>query len=123
MHLYMEFKEAEVVRDKHTWEWVCCYEASNLVYLRLRQKYKLRIMVIKIDDPVFVFGDNNSVLYNTAAPATALKKKPNAIVYHFVWECVTHDEWQSAYVNTDDKVAGLFTKPLMKCSSDGKLYL
>ncbi len=47
-------------------------------------QYKLRMMGIKVDEPTFVFGDNQSVLCNTTAPASTLKKKPNAIAYHFV---------------------------------------
>ena len=43
-------------------------------------RYKLRMMGIPVDEPAFVFGDNQSVLANTSAPA----KKSNAIAYHFV---------------------------------------
>jgi hypothetical protein len=41
-----------------------------------------------------------------------LKKKSNAIAYHFVREGVARDEWRTAYVNTEEKVADLLTKPL-----------
>ena len=36
----------------------------------------------KVDEPAFVFGDNKSVLCNTTAPESTLKKKSNAIAYH-----------------------------------------
>ena len=75
-------------------------------------RYKLRMMGIKVDEPAFVFGDNKSVLCNTTAPESTLKKKSNAIAYHFVREGVARDEWRTAYVNTDENVADLFTKPL-----------
>ena len=75
-------------------------------------RYKLRMMGIKVDEPAFVFGDNKSVLCNTTAPASTLKKKSNAIAYHFVQKGVARDEWWTAYVNTDDNVADLLTKPL-----------
>jgi len=74
--------------------------------------YKLRMMGIKADEPAFVFGDNKSVLCNTTAPESTLKKKSNAIAYHFVREGVARDEWRTAYVNTEEKVADLLTKPL-----------
>jgi hypothetical protein len=45
---------------------------------------KLRMMGMMVDKPTFVFGDNQSVLANTTAPASTLKKKSNAIAYHFV---------------------------------------
>ncbi len=41
-----------------------------------------------------------------------LKKKSNAIVYHFIREGVAQDEWWTAYVNTDENLADLLTKPL-----------
>ncbi len=75
-------------------------------------RYKLRMMGIPVNEPAFVFGDNQSVLANTSAPASTLKKKSNAIAYHFVREGCARDEWRTAYVNTHDNVADLFTKPL-----------
>ena len=75
-------------------------------------RYKLWMMGIKVDEPAFVFGDNKSVLCNTTAPESTLKKKSNTIAYHFVREGVARDEWRTAYVNTDENVADLFTKPL-----------
>ena len=65
-------------------------------------RYKLRMM----------FCDNKSVWCNTTAPGSTLKKKSNAIAYHFVREGVARDEWRTTYVNTDDNVADLLTKPL-----------
>jgi hypothetical protein len=70
------------------------------------------MMGIKVDEPMFVFGDNQSVLCNTTAPASTLKKKSNAIVYRFVREGAARDEWWTAYVNTDENLADLLTKPL-----------
>ena len=75
-------------------------------------RYKLRMMGIKVDEPAYVFGDNKSVLCNTTAPESTLKKKSNAIAYHFVREGVARDEWRTAYVNTDENLADLLTKPL-----------
>jgi hypothetical protein len=46
--------------------------------------YKLRMMSITVDEPAFVYGDNKSVLANTNNPSSTLKKKLNAIAYHFV---------------------------------------
>jgi hypothetical protein len=41
-------------------------------------------MGITNDEPAFVYGDNQSVLANITNPASTLKKKSNAIAYHFV---------------------------------------
>ena len=75
-------------------------------------RYKPRMMGIRVDEPAYTFGDNQSVLANTSNPASTLKKKLNAIAYHFFREGCSRDEWQTAYVNTHDDVANLFTKPL-----------
>jgi hypothetical protein len=75
-------------------------------------RFKLRMFGITVDEPAFVFGDNQSVLANTSAPASTLKKKSNAIAYHFVREGCARDEWRTAYINTHENVADLFTKPL-----------
>ena len=75
-------------------------------------RYKLRMMGITVDEPTFVFGDNQSVLANTTNPTSTLKKKSNAIAYHFVREGVARDKWRTAYINTDDNVADMLTKPL-----------
>jgi hypothetical protein len=75
-------------------------------------RYKLRMMGITVDEPAYVFGNNQSVLANTTAPGSTLKKKSNAIAYHFVREGCAHDEWWAAYINTDKNVADLLTKPL-----------
>ncbi len=75
-------------------------------------RYKLRMMGITVDEPVFVFGDNQSVLVNTTAPGSTLKKKSNTIAYHFVREGCACDEWQMTYINTDENMADLLMKPL-----------
>ncbi len=55
----------------------------------------LRMMGITVDEPAFIFGDNQSVLANTTAPASTLKKKSNTIAYHFAREGCARDEWQT----------------------------
>ena len=75
-------------------------------------RYKLRMMGIRVDEPAFVFGDNQSVLANTTNPASTLKKKSNAIAYHFVREGCARGEWLTTYVNTHLNIADIMTKPL-----------
>ena len=70
------------------------------------------MMGITVDEPVFVFGDNQSVLANATAPSSTLKKKSNAIAYHFVHEGCARDEWRTTYINTNNNVTDLLTKPL-----------
>ena len=54
-------------------------------------RYKLRMMGIPVEEPTYIFGDNQSVLANTSAPESTLKKKSNAIAYHFVREGCARD--------------------------------
>ena len=77
-------------------------------------RYKLRMMGIPVNNPVFIYGDNQSVLWNTIVPDSTLKKKSNSIAYHFVREGVARDEWRTAYVNTKDNPSDIATKVLPK---------
>ena len=38
-------------------------------------RYKLQMMGIHVDEPKFVFGDNQYVLSNTTNPGSIIKKK------------------------------------------------
>ena len=75
-------------------------------------RYKLRMLGIPCEDPTLVYGDNQSVLANTTAPQSQLKKKSNSLAYHFVREGCARDEWRTTYVNTHDNPSDLLTKPL-----------
>jgi hypothetical protein len=86
-------------------------------------RFKLLMMGITVDKPAFIFGENQSVLANTTAPASTLKKKSNAIAYRFVRERCARDEWQTAYINTHDNVANLLTKPLPSGEKQTKFIL
>ena len=75
-------------------------------------RYKLRMMGIAVDEPAYIYGDNKSVLSNASVPESVLKKKSNSIAYNFVREGSASDEWRVTYVNKNDNVADLLTKPL-----------
>ena len=67
------------------------YETSNIVCVGLTiQSHNVGIPV---DEPAFIFGDNQSVLANTTIPESTMKKKMQSIAYHFVQEGSAHDEW------------------------------
>ena len=38
-------------------------------------RYKLRMMGVPVDEPAFIFGDNQSVLHNTWAPPIYLEEE------------------------------------------------
>ena len=75
-------------------------------------QYKLRMMGIPVDEPAFIFGDNQSVLANTTMPESTLKKKTQSIAYHFVREGSVRDEWRTAYINTHENVADMLITPI-----------
>ena len=75
-------------------------------------RIKLRQMGIPVLNPCFIYGDNQSVLWNTSFPDSMLKKKTSSVAYHFVREGVSNDEWRTAYTKTSENPADLLTKSL-----------
>ena len=75
-------------------------------------RFKLRMMGILVETHTYIYGDNQSVLANTTMPHSNLKKKSNAIAFHFVREGTARDEWRTAYINTHDNPSDMLTKPL-----------
>jgi hypothetical protein len=75
-------------------------------------RFKLRMMGIPVEGHTYIYGDNQSVLANTTMPHSNLKKKSNAIAFHFVREGTARDEWRTAYINTHDNPSDMLTKPL-----------
>ena len=75
-------------------------------------RYKLRMMGNPVYEPSFMFGDNHSVLANTANPGSTINKKSQSICFHFIREGWARDEWRTAYVKTCENIADLLTKSL-----------
>ena len=75
-------------------------------------RIKLRQMGIPINNPCFVFVDNQSVLWNTSVPDSVLQKKTSSVAYCSVREGVSNDEWRTAYIKTALNPADILTKAL-----------
>ena len=75
-------------------------------------RYKLRIFGIPVDEPAYVYDDNQSVLCNMLLPESTLKKKCLAITFHFVRGGCVRNEWRTTYINTHFNLTDLMTKPL-----------
>ena len=73
-------------------------------------RYKLRMMGIPLNGPTSVFCDNQSVVKNTTAPESALKKRHNAIAYHRAREAQAAGIIRVAWENGDTQIADLLTK-------------
>ena len=67
---------------------------------------------IPVDEPSFMFGDNQSVLANTVNPGSTIKKKSQLICFHFIREGCARDEWRTYYVKTCENIEDLLTKYL-----------
>ena len=89
-------------------------------------RFKLRMMGIPCTEPAYIYGDNQSVLANTTMSHSVLKKKSNSIAFHFVRERSLKDEWRTTYVNTNENLADVITKPLPsgeKCTKFTRMLL
>ncbi len=65
-----------------------------------------------MDLPLYVYGDNMSVVTNVSKPELTLKKKSNLICNHAVREAVAMGEALVAHIPTKKNLADLFTKVL-----------
>ena len=77
-------------------------------------RYTLMMCGIPVDEPVFVYDDNQSVLVNSSMPGSTLKKKSQSIVSHPIFRNYATDEWRTIYVNASLNVDELITKPLVE---------
>jgi hypothetical protein len=73
-------------------------------------RYKLRMMGVPIDGHAHVRVDNQSVVCNTTIPESTLKKKCNAISYHYVREAIASGIAKVAYEPTLSNKADMLTK-------------
>ena len=67
-------------------------------------RYKLRMFGIPVEEPSYMYGDNQSVLAGPTRPEPTLKKKPQNIAFHFIREGCVKDEWRTTYINTSENI-------------------
>ena len=65
---------------------------------------------IPLNGPASVFCDNQSVVKNTTAPQSVLKKRHNAIAYHRAREAQAAGIIRVAWENGETNIADHFTK-------------
>ena len=73
-------------------------------------RYKLRMMGVPVEEPIYIYGDNMSVIHNTQKPQSTLKKKSNSICYHFVREAVAMGECLTSHIRSEENPADICTK-------------
>ena len=75
-------------------------------------RYTLRIMGLLVKNPVLIYGDNQSLLCNTAVNDSTIKKNSSVVEYQFVREVVAGKEWITGYIKTSENCSDLITKTL-----------
>ena len=75
-------------------------------------KDKLRMMLISISGPSYIYGDNIMVVHNAYRPESVLRKKRNSVGYNTVQESVAMGESLIEHAPSRENVAGLMTKVL-----------
>jgi hypothetical protein len=80
--------------------------------LILEIRYMLRSLEVALNGPVLMLGDNMSVVLNTTVPSSLLKKKNNVIAYHRVREAIAARIMRFAYIESEENVSDILTKPL-----------
>ena len=75
-------------------------------------RYKLCMMGVPLTGPIYIYGDNMSVIYNTSRPESTLKKKSNSIFYHAVREPVASGECLTTHCKTGNNYSDMMTKVL-----------
>jgi hypothetical protein len=73
-------------------------------------RYKLRMLGVPLDGHAHIRVDNNSVVNNTSVPESVLKKKCNAISYHYVREAIASGIAKVAYEPSHSNKADMLTK-------------
>jgi hypothetical protein len=73
-------------------------------------RYKLRMMGVPLNGATTVFCDNQSVVKNSTAPESVLKKRHNAIAYLRAREAQAAGIIKVAWENGETNIADLLTK-------------
>ena len=74
---------------------------NNVMEILLGLKYNLRMVVVPISSPSYIYGDNLSLIHNSHLPGSTLKKKSNSICYHAVRESVAMGETLTRHDGTN----------------------
>ena len=68
------------------------------------------MMGIPVNNPAVIYGDNQSVLWNTSVPDSTLKKKSAAVAYNYCREGVSRNEWVTRFVMSKNNPGDIMTK-------------
>ena len=75
-------------------------------------KHTLEDLLVKYEYPIVIHLDNTSSINISKNPVMHSKTNHILVKYHFLREQVSQNVFKLAYVNTKEKIADIFTKPL-----------
>ena len=75
-------------------------------------KQTLEDIQVKYDEPIPILCDNTSAINISKNPVMHSKTKHIPIKFHFLREQVTKMNIKLEYIETKEKIADIFTKPL-----------
>ena len=67
------------------------------------------MMGVPVNGPLYIYGDNMSVINNMQKPESVIRKKSNSICYHAIHESVAMGESLMVHIDTTDNYADLIT--------------
>ena len=73
-------------------------------------RYTLRMMGVPIDEPAWMFGDNESVVKSSTIPHSMLTKRHNALAYHRVREAIASGVLYLKHIKGTENPADVLTK-------------
>jgi len=105
--LWYTKKQGSIETSTFGSEFMALKTATELV---LGLRYKLRMMGVPLEGPANMRVDNMSVVNNTTAPESTLKKKSNSIAYHFVRENAAAGTIKIGYEPSETNLSDCLTK-------------
>ena len=70
------------------------------------------MMGVPVDGPLYIYGDNMSVINNMQKLESVLRKKSNSICYHAIRISMAMGESLTAHITTSDNYTDLATKTI-----------
>jgi hypothetical protein len=70
------------------------------------------MMGVGIVCPLYIYGDNMSVIHNIQQPESMLKKNSTSICYHVIRESAAMGESLRGHIGMNKNIGGLATKVL-----------
>jgi hypothetical protein len=79
----------EAERGRNGYLWLRAHGSRQATEQIMDLCYTLRMMVIPLDGPAWMFGDNQSVITSSNIPHSSLNKRHNVLFYHRVREAIS----------------------------------